>query len=198
MKQKEQPPLPDTQAITRTQFEEIFCRLYPQIATYASVILDDRTAGEDIAQEVFAYLWEKRHTLQSGNSLHSYLFQSAYTRCIDSIKKNRRNEKYTRESLRQFTEEYHTYLENNCQPIRELLSKDFRESLDALLSRLPPARRQIFNLVYRDGLKAKDVAQQLQIPRRTVESHIYLTLKFLRTHLAPNDFFLLTLLFFAK
>jgi len=184
----------DSQTISQSQFEELFCRFYPQIAAYATVILDDKTAGEDIAQEVFAYMWEKRNTLHQGDGFHSYLFQSAYSRCIDYIKKNKQSEKYAQESLLQFAEEYQSYLENDGQPIKELFSKDFEETLNKLLEELPEARREVFNMVYRDGLKAKEVAEKLQMPQRTVESHIYLTLKFLRKRLSPSDFLILTLL----
>lgn len=184
----------DSQTITQSQFEELFCRFYPQIAAYATVILDDKTAGDDIAQEVFAYTWEKRTVLHWGEGFHSYLFQSAYSRCIDYIKKNKQSEKYAQESLLRFAEEYNTYLENDNHAIKELFSKDFEESLNALLEELPPARKEVFNLVYREGFKAREVAEKLQIPQRTVESHIYLTLKFLRERLSPSDFLILTLL----
>lgn len=184
----------DSQTISQSRFEELFCCYYSQIAAYATVILDDKTAGEDIAQEVFAYIWEKRNILQPGDGFHSYLFQSAYSRCIDYIKKNKQSEKYAQESLLKFAEEYHAYLENDCQPIKELFSKDFKESLNALLEELPEARKEVFNLVYRDGLKAREVAEKLQMPQRTVESHIYLTLKFLRERLTLSDFLILTLI----
>lgn len=180
--------------MTEAQFEDIFCQYYPQVVSYATVILDDKTAGEDIVQEVFAYVWEKRKELRAEDGFHSYLFQSAYSRCIDHIKKNKRLEKYTQDSLLKFTEEYHSYLKNDAQPLKELFSKDFEKSLNALLNQLPEARRQVFELVYRDCLKAKEVSEKLHMPQRTVESHIYLALKFLRKHLSPSDFLVLTLL----
>lgn len=193
MKYNRHSSFSDCQTISQSQFEELFCRFYPQIAAYATVILDDQTAGEDIAQEVFAYMWEKRNVLHLGDGFHSYLFQSAYSRCIDYIKKNKQSEKYAQESLLQFAEEYQAYLENDGQPIKELFSKDFEESLNTLLEELPEVRREVFNMVYRDGLKAKEVAEKLQMPQRTVESHIYLTLKFLRKRLSPSDFLILIL-----
>ncbi|MDR2815676.1 MAG: RNA polymerase sigma-70 factor [Proteiniphilum sp.] len=184
----------DSQTISQSQFEELFCCFYSQVAAYAAVILDDKTAGEDIAQEVFAYVWEKRNILHLGDKFRSYLFQLTYSRCIDHIKKNKQSEKYTQESFLKFAEEYHTYLENDCQPIQELFSKDFERSLNALLKELPDTRRKVFELAYRDGLKTKEVAENLKMPQRTVESHIYLALKFLRSRLVPSDFFILTLL----
>lgn len=181
------------QTISQSQFEELFCSFYPQVTAYATVILDNKTAGEDIAQEVFAYVWEKRKSLQVGTGFLSYLFQTAYSRCIDHIKKNNRLEKYAQESLLKFAEEYHTYLENDCQPLKELFSKDFDEKLNALLAQLPEVRRQVFEMVYHEGLKAKEVSEILQMPQRTVESHIYLAMKFLRKHLSPSDFLILIL-----
>lgn len=181
-----------TQVMSSVQFEELFCRLYPQVAAYAASILNDNAAGEDIAQEVFVYVWEKRKKLDFGKGFQSYLFQSAYSRCIDYIKRNKRLEKYARQSLLKFSEEYQSYLTNDCHPIKELFSKDFAEKLNALLHHLPETRKQVFELVYRDGLKAKEVSDKLQIPQRTVESHIYLTMKFLRKHLSPFDFLIFT------
>lgn len=179
-----------------SEFEALFCRFYPQLSAYATVILDDKTAGEDIAQEVFAYVWEKRNNLHFGDGFYAYLFQSAYSRCVDYIKKNKQLGKYAQQSLLKFAEEYHVYLDNDCEPIKNLFSKDFEEELNALLNQLPQARRQVFDLVYRDGLKAKEVAEKLQMPQRTVESHLYLTLKYLRERISPSDF--LILLLFCK
>lgn len=180
--------------MSQPEFEELFCRFYPQVASYATVILDDRTAGEDIAQEVFVYVWEKRKELYVGNGFYSYLFQSAYSRCIDYINKNKRLEKYAKESLLKFAAEYQSYIDNDSQTLKELFSKDFEERLTALLNNLPEARRQVFELIYRDGLKAREVSEKLNIPQRTVESHIYLAMKYLREHLSPSDFFILALL----
>ncbi|SFS75189.1 RNA polymerase sigma-70 factor, ECF subfamily [Porphyromonadaceae bacterium NLAE-zl-C104] len=184
----------DIQTLSQPEFEELFCRFYPQVASYATVILDDRTAGEDIAQEVFVYVWEKRKELYVGNGFYSYLFQSAYSRCIDYIHKNKRLEKYAKESLLKFVAEYQSYIDNDSQTLKELFSKDFEERLNVLLGNLPEARRQVFELVYRDGLKAREVSEKLNIPQRTVESHIYLAMKYLREHLSPSDFFILALL----
>ncbi|MPM78116.1 hypothetical protein SDC9_125127 [bioreactor metagenome] len=85
------------------------------------------------------------------------------------------------------------YLENDCQPLKELFSKDFDEKLNALLAQLPEVRRQVFEMVYHEGLKAKEVSEILQMPQRTVESHIYLAMKFLRKHLSSSDFLILIL-----
>jgi RNA polymerase sigma-70 factor (ECF subfamily) len=62
------------------------------------------------------------------------------------------------------------------------------------LELIPEQRRNVFLMAYMDGLKTKEIAANLDIPQRTVESHIYLTLKFLKEHFEKKDFFLLLLL----
>ncbi len=181
--------------ISEEHFEELFCEFYPKLLAYAISILNNKQVAEDIVQEVFLYVWEKRDKLQIGAGFYSYVFQSTYTKCVDYIRKDSRLDKREQESILKFAEEYESYLENDAHPIQELFSKDFNEKLDLLLEQLPESRCQVFKLVYIDGLKAKEVASQLDMPQRTVESHVYLTLKFLRTQLSPSDFFILALLF---
>ena len=58
-----------------------------------------------------------------------------------------------------------------------------------LLKEIPQQRREVFFLAYLDGKKTKEIADQLDMPVRTVESHLHLTLKFLKKHLSKKDFF---------
>lgn len=193
VKDENHTSIAELQLLSKTDFEVLFCRFHPQIVAYTAAIIDNQTVAEDIAQEVFVYVWENRMKLHFGDGFRSYLFQSAYSRCVDYIKKNKQLEKYARQSLLKFAEEYESYIENDCHSIKELFSKDFDEKLNALLGELPEARRNVFNLIYRDGLKAKEVSDQLQMPQRTVESHLYLTLKYLRENISSTDFLILML-----
>lgn len=181
--------------ISEEHFEELFCDFYPKLLAYAISILNDKQAAEDIVQEVFLYVWEKKEYLRTDAGFYSYIFQSTYTKCVDYIRKDSRLDKREQELLLKFAEEYQSYLENDAHPIQELFSQDFNKKLEALLEQLPESRREVFKLIYIDGLKAREVASKLDMPLRTVESHIYLTLKFLRTQLSPSDFFILALLF---
>lgn len=181
--------------ITKSQFERLFYRYYTRMAAYATVIVNDNSIGDDIVQEVFANIWEKREDLNLGGGFKAYLFRSVYNRSINYIKTNNRYEKHEQQSLLHLSEEYSTYLHNDAHPLKELFNKEFETSLEALLEKLPLHRRKVFELVYRGGFKAKEVAKRLRMPERTVESHIYLTMKFLRSKLKPSDYFLLPLLY---
>jgi len=97
-----------------------------------------------------------------------------------------------------YLEEYNALLRSDASVLEEIYSKDFYEQLHNLLEKLPTQRREVFILTYIEGLKAKEVSERLQIPQRTVESHIYLAIKYLRAHLSKNDFYILSLLYFFR
>nr|MBP9482399.1 sigma-70 family RNA polymerase sigma factor [Parabacteroides sp.] len=95
-----------------------------------------------------------------------------------------------------FLEIYEKLARNEDSILDHLYSKDFYQTLHQLLDKIPEQRRNVFLLAYVDGLKSKDIAEQCNMSQRTVESHIYLTLKFLRERLLKKDFYIFLLLFY--
>ena len=71
----------------REAFNGVFRYYYPRIMAYTASMVEQK-AAEDIVQDVFLYVWENREKLYVSDGFHSYLFQSAYTRCLDYFKKN--------------------------------------------------------------------------------------------------------------
>lgn len=181
--------------ISNEQFEVLFGDFYPKLLAYAVSILNDKQVAEDVVQEVFLYAWENRGKIRFGDGVLSYLFQSAYTRSIDYIKKNNRYEEYVRQALLELSDEYYSFLQNDGAIVSELFSKDFQRELDVLLSKLPETRRKVFELAYVQGLKTKEISEMLQMPQRTVESHVYLTMKYLRENMKASDFLFLISVF---
>ncbi len=159
------------------------------MAYVASMV--EQKAAEDIVQDVFLYVWENREKLYVSDGFHSYLFQSAYTRCLDYFKKNLSIEKYHSVTYEKYMEDYQNLLKGDNPVIEELSVKDFYRRLYELLEHLPAQRREVFILTYIKGLSTKEIAEQVQIPQRTVESHLYLALRFLKGHMSRNDYYML-------
>jgi len=174
----------------RNAFNEFFYFYFPRLLAYTSSIVDQKNA-EDITQDVFVYVWENRKRLNITKGFHSYLFQAAYTRCIDYLKKNQSAEKYNSQLMLEHARLYSEFANEKNSVLEELYTKDFYKQLYALLDEIPVQRREVFILAYINGMKAKEVAELLKIPQRTVESHLYLTLKFLKKNLASKDFIIL-------
>ena len=174
----------------REAFNGVFRYYYPRGMAYVASMVEEKVA-EDIVQDIFLYVWENRAKLYVSDGFHSYLFQSAYTRCLDYFKKNLSVEKYHSHTYEKYLEDYQNLLEGDNPVIEELSMKDFYRRLYELLELLPEQRREVFVLAYIKGLTAKEVSEQIQMPQRTVESHLYLALKFLKKHMSKNDYYLL-------
>ena len=181
----------------REAFNSLFRHYYPRVMAYVAAMVEQEVA-EDVVQDVFLHVWENRKKLYAGEGFHSYLFQAAYTRCSDYYRKTQSADKYNLHIESAYLEEYNALLRSDASVLEEIYSKDFYEQLHNLLEKLPTQRREVFILTYIEGLKAKEVSERLQIPQRTVESHIYLAIKYLRAHLSKNDFYILSLLYFFR
>ena len=162
----------------REAFNGVFRYYYPRIMAYTASMVEQK-AAEDIV------------------GFHSYLFQSAYTRCLDYFKKNLSIEKYHSHTYEKYLEDYQNLLKGDDSVIEELSVKDFYRHLYELLEHLPAQRREVFILTYIKGLTAKEVAEQTQMPQRTVESHLYLALRFLKGHMSRNDYYMLCAVFLS-
>ena len=187
--------LMNIQLVNRDAFDELFRCYYPRLISYISSILDSKVA-EDIAQDVFLYVWENRKKIYFGQGFQSYLFQSGYTRAMDYLRKQHTVMDYAENVQTDFLEIYEKLARNEDGILEHLYSKDFYQTLHQLLDKIPEQRRNVFLLAYVDGLKSKDIAEQCNMSQRTVESHIYLTLKFLRERLLKKDFYIFLLLFY--
>ena len=181
----------------REAFNSLFRHYYPRVMAYVAAMVEQEVA-EDVVQDVFLHVWENRKKLYAGEGFHSYLFQAAYTRCIDYYRKTQSADKYNLHMEGAYLEEYNALLRSDASVLEEIYSIDFYDQLNNLLEKFPSQRREVFIVTYIEGLKAKEVSERLQIPQRTVESHIYLAIKYLRAHLSKNDFYILSLLYFFR
>lgn len=175
-------------------FNKLFRYYYPRIIAYVSSMVEDKIA-EDITQDVFLYVWENRTKFSFENGFHSYLFQTAYSRCLDYFRKSKTTEKYNQQTSNEYIDQFRLLLDDDCRVLKSLYAKDFYERLHLLLNEIPPERREVFIMTYFKGMKAKEIAETLAIPQRTVESHVYLTIKYLKSRMTKNEFFLLFLFF---
>ncbi len=192
--QSDKATLFDSKIESLEAFDKLFRFYYPRLFSYVSTILEESVA-EDIVQDVFLYIWENRNKIYIGEGFHSYLFQSGYTRAMDYLRKQQVASDYSSNLQTGIYELYESLSKSDGEILEQLYSKDFYESLYKLLDLVPEQRREVFLLAYVQGLRAKEIALKLNISQRTVESHIYLTLKFLKEKLLKPDFFILLTFF---
>ena len=163
-------------------FHVIFDSYYKPLVTYARKFLADIEEAEDQVQKVFLYIWEKRKSLDIGVSLKSYLFRSVHNACLNHLKREDLKNEYAREFLMNLAsrEALFHYSLNGFNYVAE---KDLSTAIEHSIESLPATCKKIFRLSRLKGLKNREIAQEMSISVRTVETQIYRALKIMRLNL---------------
>ncbi|WP_372946905.1 RNA polymerase sigma-70 factor [Mariniphaga sp.] len=162
-------------------FETLFRQYYPQLCMYATQILKNASAAEEIVQELFVRLWEKRKETEIESSLKNYLFRAVKNHCLNFIKHNQIKIEHSQKILAE-KEPYSAEYDFESQT--ELFRK-----IEESISELPEKRQEIFRLSRQEGLKYREIAEKMNISIKTVETQMGLAIKTLREKL--KDFLII-------
>ncbi|OQB81467.1 MAG: ECF RNA polymerase sigma factor SigL [Bacteroidetes bacterium ADurb.Bin123] len=166
----------------RTAFKSLFDAFYAPMCHYASHFLNDDNQAEEVVQDLFVKIWERRMELVVETSLKHYLFRSVRNQCLNLIR---------RDKVRQL----------HAMKLRDaLLSEDAPEDysispekllrIEEGIASLPEKRQEIFRLNREEGLKYREIAEKLGISVKTVEAQMGAALKSLREKFRTLLFFL--------
>ncbi|NWJ52151.1 MAG: RNA polymerase sigma-70 factor [Bacteroidetes bacterium] len=169
----------------------LFDHHFSDLCNFLLIYLHSRELSEEIALEIYTYIWEKRETLHVNTTFKSFLFSSAKNKAISLYRKEQKN-KFT--SLE--TEESEIYQISSAQHVME--NKELRQIIEAAISKLPEKSRQVYQMAWEDNLSHKEIAMQLGMSPKTVENHVGIALRRLRELLKPyyEQIFLIWLLYF--
>jgi len=154
-------------------FDVLFLRYYPLVLHFIMGFVRNEEDARDLSQDLFLKLWLHREKMPEVENLRSYLFQMAKNRVFDFFRKQITMEPMEREPRITFEEEasLEAYVEG----------RDLEMLIDATIEKMPDQRKKIFRMSRYDGLSNDEIAQQLSISKRTVETHISNALKELKT-----------------
>lgn len=174
-------------ALQEQAFGEIYQRYWLTLFQVAWQKTGNREAAEELVQDLFVRLWERRPELDINSSLKNYLLAAIRYRVINFI----RGEVLSSKHL--------TVIKSNPEPEGNGTEDDlyFRElgsNLQASIERLPGKSRTIFELSRSKHFSNKQIAGQLKISEKTVEYHLSKSLKLLRVYLKDFVTVLLILL----
>lgn len=153
-------------------------------------LLKDIGATEEILQDVFLKLWEKRAQIDPERGFRTYLYRIADNLAIDFFRKITR-EKALQEEL--WVSGVYFYLQTE----EELISKEERQLITNAISELPPKRRRIVILCKLEGKSYQDVADLMGISVSTVSNQLVKAIKEIKNYVvrsAPGEFIVILLL----
>ena len=166
------PPL---SADTEVAFEQVFKTHFKSLHAYACTILKDDIMAEEMVQNVFFKLWEKKEQITVQQSVNAYLYKAVYHECLNYIKHTKVRAAHKSYTLHHNSEAEQT---GDRTTLRELEGK-----LDEALKKLPEQCRLVFQLSRFEELKYKEIADKLGISIKTVENQMGKALRIMRSEL---------------
>ncbi len=165
-------------------FETLFFKYNKKLYYFAKGHLGSREDAEGLVQEVFIKIWEKREDLNEYLSFNSYIFTITFKAILKHFRTKSREKKYMDQFFSDFIDESNeTSVEVEYNNLLELANK--------AIEKLPEKRKLVYILSRKKGFTNQEIAEQLNISKRTVETHLQHALKFLREKLDKNSLFFL-------
>jgi RNA polymerase sigma-70 factor, ECF subfamily len=163
-------------------FENLFKNYYSQLCHFANAYTGDADASEDAVSEVFARIWERRTQLSIDISVKSYLYRSVANQCIDTLRKTYHKKTTLTSNIISYEDRVVSAGLNEQSEAKELAQK-----IEQAVRQLPRQCGIIFRLSREAGLKYHQIAAELGISIKTVETQMGRAFKFLRTALAKHQ-----------
>jgi len=158
---------------TDLKFTNFFNELYPSLCRYCLSLVGEREIAEDIVQDQFLYLWENRDRLKDVGSMKSYIFRAVKNRSINYLERNFR--KYKSLNIEEdFPTDGFIF---SLDPSIIAEGKELEKIIEKALASLPLKCHAIFSLKRFGNLTNKEIAKELNISIKTVETQMSIAIK---------------------
>ena len=159
-------------------FEALFNDYYPQLTVFAKKYVHDLDIAKDIVQDFFVRLFDNHETLNIKTSLKSYLYQSVRNSCLNHINHHKIHKEHIEKIKLQEQDG------SSADWSDKMMETELEHLIWKEVSKLPGQCQVIFKLSRAEGKKNKEIAEQLGISIRTVETQISKALMILRKNLS--------------
>lgn len=166
-------------------FEFLFKAYYPRLTAFAKKFIVDKVEVDDIIQDVFLKVWEKRKEVDE-DTFQSYLFTLVRNACINHVKHKKIAHNYRIDIEINTKAEGLYYADFFSDPLHQTIFNEVQNEIEKVIQNLPKQTQNVFRLSRFEGLKNAEIADKLKISIRTVEKHNTKALQKLKTHLTAH------------
>jgi len=152
-------------------FESIFNEYFKVLTVYAKKYVLDLDIAKDITQDTFVKLYEKREDLVIHTSLKSFLYASVRNKCLDYIKINKIRQQH-KDAI-----QYQSSISSEDEEDDKIRITELQQKIHRIIKTLPAQNQKIFMLSRFEGKNNQEIADELNLSKRTVETHISNALK---------------------
>jgi RNA polymerase sigma-70 factor (ECF subfamily) len=165
-------------------FEHLYKSFHPRMFAYAKRFITDTETIKDILQELFSDFWNEKENLKIEISISAFLFKILHNRCIDYLRSRAVKDNFASLSALRLSELKYRYYDFEEDPFPTIFMAEINEIVEKVMDNLSPQIREIFQMSRNKGMKSSEIAESLNLSIRTVEKHIYQTLKILKKQLS--------------
>lgn len=165
-------------------FRSLYKDYYKALVWYANQFVEESSIAEDIVQELFSSIWEKKMPFKSLTSLRTYLYNSVRNASFDYLKHKDVESHYLQKVLKAH-QPYRSEEESE-----DFYSEEIYRQLFRTIDELPLRCKEIF-LMHMDNKKNEEIAHLLNISLETVKTQKKRAMSFLKKKLSPNQYFFL-------
>lgn len=166
------------------KFKELFGTYYEPLVRYAYSTVQSVALAEEIVQEIFCRVWERKGPEGLWKINQAYLYAAVFNESVNLLKQRKRNSPFEDDQI------------ESVAPRHTADEKQLQEAIRAALNDLPEHCRTIFHLSRNEGMKYREIAEKLGIAQKTVEAQMSKALKILRSRL--SDYLPAILLLFIQ
>ncbi|MEQ6120897.1 RNA polymerase sigma-70 factor [Reichenbachiella sp. MALMAid0571] len=172
-------------------FENIYNEFWESLYAIAYNRLKSREAVEEILQEIFTDLWNRRESLSITSSLPAYLHAALKYKILNYI--------HSQKLRLNFSQDHPEYIYSRDNSTQEVLAfEELYELLEMGLEKLPAKCRLVFRMSRQEQKSSKEIAAELNVSHRTVQTHIHQAIKFLRKELVDYKYVVLMIYLFEN
>lgn len=173
-------------------FQALFHEYRGRLFYYISRFIKSEPVAEELVLDVFMKIWLGKELINEIKHFDSFLFRVAHNKAIDFLR-SAANDSHLKELL---------WEEMQAQPAErpdwQVQVREFESKLRAAISLLPPQSKKVYTLSREQDLSHDQIAEKLQISPATVNNHIVMAQRFIRTYLSKEMDLAVLLLLIGK
>ena len=164
-------------------FDKLYEAHSHKLYCFALSILKSKEDAEEIVQNTYLKIWDKRKSIDSSHSFKSFLFSVSYNLTVDLLRERLKKRKYRENILGKATYNY------NLEEAIEF--GDLLEHAQQIIKELPPRKYEIYQLSRIHHLSYNEIAEKLNISVKTVENSINYSINFIKNRLGKDSLVIL-------
>lgn len=158
-------------------FRKLYDIYYRRLFLYAVSYLENDNEAEDVVQETFIHLYEKRNNLEIYSSLSSYFFRTVHNKCIQILRHRKVVAGHEEKHKLKLREAEILYASAANFGFSEHQMEEIQRVYKRINNSLPQKTREIFRLSREQSKSNKEIANLMNLTTKTVEYHITKALK---------------------